>query len=111
MVKCSSGTHPTDILFHLCKLPQQSLLMVFPQFNGVDSLRISSLEILVIISLQLLVLKNLHFGLLIHQLEVVNMKLLVQVLWLETTHVWHSQSQMKNFCLLDQNQVISALSK
>jgi len=48
--------------------------MELHQFNGVDSLRISNLEIPATINSLLLVLKNLLFGLLTQQQEVVNTK-------------------------------------
>lgn len=111
MVKCLFGTLTTDILSPHFKLHLPFSLMEFHQFNGVDSLRISNLEIPATINSLLLALKNLLFGLLTQQQEVVNTKPSKLEQWSEIIHALHFQNQTKNFYLLDQNQETSVLSK
>ena len=93
------------------KLLLKFLPMVFPAYVGVDSLKISSLEIQRATNSLFLDPRNLLCGLLIQHLANANTKPCKQELWSETIPAWLSLSQTRSSCLPELSLVTSALSR
>ena len=108
MVNYLFGTQITVILFQAYKWHHKFSQMEFHLYAGVDLWKILSLEIQQIISFPLLDLRNWLCGHWMDNRELQTMILCRLGQWLEIIHAWPFQNQMKNFCLLEQDLVISA---